>query len=280
MEIEKIPENVNLVQLYKEQNDMKSDDNYENYLKYLSRFFKVDDGQSKYDRKISDQEGYQYLLSNRKNEKKNIYIEPSRYVNLFLYEKEALKEMNDILYQISNLVENKENVTDEDRNLFQQLKMNYSILKKHQDEIKTIQSTHFQQLNELYDKKLKQIMELSISAQERINKYEQITTLITIEEKNEIAQLLAKENKSGSKHNKKIYKELSEYQIKELAKKFKIPNQELEAWMKWIISSVLYIQNQIELNKINKEIKTYMENYNLNMEEFMFEPPKILKTKL
>ncbi len=279
MEIEKIPDNVNLVELYKLQDEMKSNENYETYIKYLSRYFQKDDGKKKkYERSPSDDADYMYLLVNRKDEKKQIYIEPSRYVNLEIYEYEASMEINEILYQISRLIEKSvENISDEDQEFFSQLTNNYSILKKHQDEIKHIQSEYYEQITTLYDKKLAKIAELSIALQERNERFDRIDSFLTISQKNEITRELAKENPDKSN---KLIKGLSEFKIKELAKKFQVGNEKLEKWMLWIISCIQYIIIQKELNGINMDIRKYMSEHQMNMEHFMYKKPEVKKTNI
>ncbi len=279
MEIEKIPDNVNLAELYKLQDEMKSNENYQNYIKYLTRYFQKDDEKKKkYERAQSDDVDYLYLLVNRKDEKKQIYIEPSKYVNLEVYEFEASRELNEILYQISRLVEKSiDNISEEDREFFSQLTNNYSILKKHQDEIKHIQSDYFEQVTALYDKKLAKIVELSMALQERNDRFERIDSYLTIEQKNEITRELGKENPDK---NNKLIKSLSEFQIKELAKKFQLGNDKVEKWMLWIISCIQYIIIQKELNGIDRDIRRFMNEHQRNMEYFMYKRPEVKKTNI
>ncbi len=278
-EIQKISEEVNLVDLYKLQEEMKTNENYEDYLKYLSRYFQKEEGkQKKYNRTESDDQNFLYKLTNRKNEKKEIYIEPSKYMNLFQYQHEAIQEINEILYEISYLIENRDNISDEERAYFEILKSNYSILRKHRDEIKTIQTHQTEDLDQLFDKKLTKIFELSVELQKRKDIFEKVETFfLTQQQKRMIAEELAKEN---PQKDKKILKPLSEFQIKEFGKKFQIPNPQIELWMNWIISSFQYIIIQKELTKIDQSIKLSMIQYEENMKQFMYKPPQIKKTKL
>lgn len=277
-EIQKISEEVNLVDLYKMQHEMKSNENYENYMKYLSRYFQKDEGkQKKYNRTESDDEHFLYKLTNRKNEKKEIYIEPSKYMNLFQYQYEAIQEINEILYEISYLIEHRENISDEERGYFEILKSNYAILKKHRDEIKTIETTITEQLDQLFDKKLQKIFELTVELQKRKEVFERIDSFLTQQQKRAIAEELQKEN---SQKEKRLLKPLSEFQIKEFGKKFQIPNPQIELWMNWIISSFQYMMIQKDLNQIDKTIRTTMKEYEENMKQFMYQPPQIKKNKL
>ncbi len=277
-EIQKIPEEVNLVDLYKMQEEMKTNENYENYLKYLSRYFQKEEGkEKKYQRSESNDENFLYKLINRKNEKREIFIEPSKFTNLFQYQHEAIQEIHEILYEISYLIENRDNITDEERGYFEILKSNYAILKKHRDEIKTIQTTITEQLDQMFDKKLAKIFELTVELQKRKEIFEKIDSFLTQQQKRAIAQELAKEN---PQKDKKLLKSLSEFQIKEFGKKFQIPNHEIELWMNWIISSFQYMVIQQELNTIDNKIRETMKEYEEDMKHFMYQPPQIKKNKL
>ena len=277
-EIQKISEEVNLVDLYKMQHEMKTNENYENYMKYLSRYFQREEGkQKKYNRTESNDEHFLYKLTNRKNEKREIYIEPSKYMNLFQYQHEAIKEINEILYEISYLIENRDNISEEERAYFEILKSNYAILKKHRDEIKTIQTTHTEQLDQLFDGKLAKIFELTVELQKRKEIFEKIDSYLTQQQKRMIAEELQREN---PQKEKRLLKPLSEFQIKEFGKKFQIPNSEIEYWMNWIISSFQYIVIQKDLNQVDKMIRTGMKEYEENMKQFMYQSPQIKKNKL
>jgi hypothetical protein len=130
-----IPENIKIDQLFDEQYQIKESEKYKEYLEYLRKFFQKDKHQ-KYNRKFTEDDNY--VLINRKNEKREIIIEPSKIINLYQYEKEIIENLQEILYQISYLVENFENITDEERGNFDILKSNYIVYRKHLDEIKNI----------------------------------------------------------------------------------------------------------------------------------------------
>lgn len=274
MEISKIPKETQLFELFQKQEDLKTNENFEYYTKYLTKYFQKDVKQ-KYEKSMNEED--QYIIINRLNEKKQIVIDPAKYVNLFQYKYEGVLELNQILYQLAYIIENKENITDDDRSQFDILKSNYLILKKHLDEIGQIESQYENELQNLFDRKLQLLTEISIYLQERQDLFDKITTVITLQEKNEIAKLIAKEN--PNKNVKKL-KELSEYDIKELAKKMKLPNTEIEHWMKWIVSCIQYIFIQKNITKINQEIKEYMERYIENCRNFMYQPPEVEKIKL
>jgi hypothetical protein len=273
MEITKIPEKVDLFELYKIQKDMIENPEYENYFKYLTKYFQRD-SKKKYERSIGAND--EYIFINKFDEKKRIVIEPSKYVNLESYRYEALKELNDILYQISYLIENFENITDDERSQFEILKTNYVILKKHMDEIKQIDSLYEEELNNLYENKLSKIVESTVLLQQREETFSKIESYLTIQQKNEIAGFIAKENPSKTKN----IKGLSEYQQKELAKKMKLPNHEIELWMQWIMLSVQCIYVQKEMTQLNSKIEESMKKYEQEMKNFMYEEPHFEKIKL
>ncbi len=116
-----------------------------------------------------------------------------------------------------------------------------------------------------------------MALQERNDRFERIDSYLTIAQKNEITRELSKENPDK---NNKLIKGLSEFQIKELAKKFQLGNDKVEKWMLWIISCIQYIIIQKELNVIDRDIRRFMSEHQMNMEYFMYKKPEVKKTNI
>ncbi len=261
-----ISDNLKIDQLFEEQDQIKDSEKYKEYLDYLRKFFQKDKHQ-KYDRKYTEDDNY--ILINRKNEKREIIIEPSRIINLYEYQKEIIENLNEILYQISYLVENFENITDEERQNFDILKNNYIVYRKHLDEIKNIETNFSSKLGKLFDEKIKQLLLLTEQLQNRENIFNLIKAKISIKQK----KILMRECKEG-------LTSLNQDKITVLAKDFQIDNSDVENWIKWIYATKDYILIQKKLDSIQNEIISKTNNYDLNMRQFIYHPPSIEKKKL
>ncbi len=261
-----IPDNIKIDELFEEQEKIKEGENYKEYLDYLRKFFQKDKHQ-KYNRKYSENDDY--ILINRKNEKREIIIHPTKVLNLYLYQKEIIENLSEILYQISYLVENFENITDEERENFDILKNNYIIYKKHLDEIKNIENNYNSKLSKLFDEKIKNLLLLTQQLQVRQNVFKDIRARISIKQKK---TLMRKCNEGLTSMNQD--------QITLLAKDFQISNEDIENWIKWIYATKDYIQIQKKLSNIENDIISISENHNLNMRQFIYRAPSIEKKKI
>ncbi len=261
-----ISNNLKIDQLFEEQDQIKESEKYKEYLDYLRKFFQKDKHQ-KYNRKYTEDDNY--ILINRKNEKREIIIEPSKIINLYQYQKEIIENLNEILYQISYLVENFENISDEERENFDILKNNYIVYRKHLDEIKNIESNFSIKLSKLFDEKIKYLLLLTEQLQNRQNIFNLIKAKISIKQK----KILMRECKDG-------LTSLNQDKITILAKDFQIDNSDIENWIKWIYATKDYILIQKKLENIQNEIISKTENYDLNMRQFIYNPPSIEKKKL
>ena len=261
-----ISDNLKIDQIFEEQGQIKDSEKYKEYLDYLRKFFQKDKHQ-KYERKYTEDDNY--ILINRKNEKREIIIEPSRIINLYEYQKEIIENLNEILYQISYLVENFENITDEERANFDILKNNYIVYRKHLDEIKNIETNFSSKLGKLFDEKIKQLLLLTEQLQNRQNIFNLIKAKISIKQK----KILMRECKDG-------LTSLNQDKITVLAKDFQIDNSDIENWIKWIYATKDYILIQKNLDSIQNEIMSKTNNYDLNMRQFIYHPPSIEKRKI
>ncbi len=261
-----IPDNLKIDQLFEEQEQIMDSEKYKEYLDYLKKFFQKDKHQ-KYNRKLTDNDDY--VLINRKNEKREIIIKTSKFVNLYLYEKEIVENLNEILYQISYLVENFENINDEERENFDILKNNYILFRKQLDEIKNIESNFSSKLTKLFDEKIKNLLLLTEKFQARQDIFNKIKARISIKQK----KILMRECKDG-------LTSLNQDKITIFAKDFKVDNNDIENWIKWIYATKDYILIQKKLSEIENDIISKNANYDVHMREFIYSPPSIEKKKL
>lgn len=257
-----IPDNIKIDDLFEKQDEIKGSEEYKEYLSYLTKFFSKDRSGDK--RKYN--KGYKndsYILQNIKN-KKDIIIEPTRIINLYQYEREIVDNLNEILWQIAYLVENFENISDEERENFSVLKFNYINLKKQFDEINNIQNNFNSKLSKLFDSKIKLLVELSEKLLVRNNVFYQIGAMITIKQK-----------KNLMRRCKEGLTTLNQDEINILAKDYKIPNKDVENWIKWIYACKEYIEYQNKLKVIGKEIYDTTNNFDKNMTQFIYQPPEL-----
>lgn len=265
MDLLKIPKEINLETSYENQEDMLENENYKKYLEYLRRYYRKEESQKNY-RRIGEgdemmEEGSEdiLVLVNIKKSKNRVLLEPTRFVDLMSYKIHAFDRIHEILYQLSYIIENRDEITDDERLQFDLLKEEYSNIKKHLDEIKEIDDKYEDEIDRLYEKKLEKLIELSQHIQTRENIYQEILDSeyprITLLQKRKISEAL-KETKT-----KENIVKLEEIKINELAMDFKIPSKIIELWMNWIIACYHYIKIQKICNEIEENIMIFRENH-------------------
>ncbi len=271
MEITKIPYEVDLVKMYEEQDTIMNSEEYQKYFRYLVRYFEKSDSKSKKNYVSKNSVDGDLLLQNQKNE---IKIHPAKFVNIDIYRMEALEELNDILYQLSFLIENRDNISDEERSQFEILKNNYIILKKHLDEIKQIDKNYDSRMEKLYDEKLQIFIELSLKLQQREEIYAKITSQIKIHDKNRLAEELTIVKKGDEMTRLDLSK------LKELGAELKINTSELEKWMDWIIACYDYLFIKKKLRELDRIIEYELSIHKQKSTNLLYEVPYSEKKKM
>ncbi len=255
-----IPNNINLKEMFDKQDVIFESEDYQNYLKYLSLFFE----KRKYDSVYKDDD---IILLNKNRSKNDYTVKPSKFINIFNYEIDSVQEMQEILYRFSQMIENRENLTDEDREEFEILKNRYINLKKHNDEINEIQRSFQEKMQKLYDLKLKKLVDLTLYIQQREEAYSNIYSRITLDKKNRIAKEIKQNGNSM----------LNGAQIKQLAKDFDLSNDDVENWCKWILASIAYIKEEKEILEIENNILEEKSNYEMECRNLCYSPPVVTK---
>jgi hypothetical protein len=259
-----INENVNLKDMYYYQQNLLDKSDYQNYDKYLTEYFKKE---SKKDKFIRSFENGKYVLTDIKKSKEKILIKPPKFTNINeLYDK--LKTYSDeILYKISNLIESKNNITEENRQEFESLKNRYILFSKEIKEIDIIYDEHFKKMKEMIDKKIENITKLFEYHQKRKLAFSKIEGKIEEKAKNDLI-------KRFNENNKKIP---SLQIINKLAKNHEISSKNIENWYGWIEASYQYLIIKNELNKLNKEIENMEKNFEEITNYMMIQKPIIEK---
>jgi hypothetical protein len=237
-----INDNLDLKKMYKYQIDeIDSDKKYNEYLNYLSIFYKKDAKKEKYNKEYLDGK---YILIDKSNPKKTITITPSEFIDIKeLYI--GLKDSSElILSKISNLIEKKENINESDRKEFDLLKKKYVSFRDKLKDIDEIHKNFNTEIKILFEKKIELSNNMARYYQKRNYEYSNIETMI----KEDVKNILIKKFKDN---NKKIP---SDKELNKIAKDNSLSSNETEKWFKWIEVSYLYMLVKNEIKKINYEI--------------------------
>ena len=255
---------INIQEMYKYQTEDLDKDDYQEYLKYLALFFMKDHKKDKYSKKIVDGK---YIMVDKHNPDKGIIISPSEFINIHKFYIE-LKEYSDILlYNISTIIESKNNITEENRKEFDNLKNRYILCQEKIKDINIINNTFYEELVELLSKKIEKSNELSKFYMIRIDNYAKIEQMISERIKNKLIIIF--------KDNGKKIPGLNE--INKIAKENGIPSIEIERWFEWIESVYLYKLIRNELVVLNKLIIDKENKYDMNTKNMIIKKPKLEK---
>jgi hypothetical protein len=265
--MDSIEDNLDILKMYKFQKKELESKEYQEYIDYLEIYFsKSNKKDEKYIREYLDGN---YILIDKKNPKKKITITPSKFINIMEFYNELKKYSEEILYKISNLIESKNNITEENRKEFDYIKKKYLLFRKNINDIELINREYLEDLDNLLKKKIEKSYELAKFYQRRKEDYIKFSIVEKIEEK-----IKNKLIKKFSENNKKIP---SDSDINKIAKEYKIPSIQIESIFKWIESSYYYILVKKEINDINDEIKEKEINFNKDIKNMIIKKPIIEK---
>jgi hypothetical protein len=236
-----INENINLEKMYEYQLKEKNNEEYDKYIKYLSTFFQKDDKKSKYNKEYIDGN---YILIDKNNPKKKIIITPAQFININELYVELKDKINKILYKISSFIYSKNNIKNENRIEFDELKKYYKLFNEKIKEIDIIHKNYYNEIFVLLNDKIELTNKLTKYYKLRHEIYETIEIMIPELCKNKMIKLF--------KENKKQIPSLMI--LNKIAKEYDIPSKEIEKWAKWIENVYYYMYSLLEINKINKII--------------------------
>jgi hypothetical protein len=217
-------------------------DYYQKYLNYLKIFYEKEYKKDKYIKEFIDNK---LVLIERNNPKKRIEIIPSKFIDINSLYIELKELASLILFTINNLIESNNNITEEQRNYFEDLKHRYIICKKKIDDIDEINKEYYNQMQVLITNKIDKSNKLAKYYQIRNEIYSTIKVFIKEELKNKLIRYF--------KENKNRIPQL--VIINKIAKENNIPSDEIEKWFKWIENVYQYILIQKETNEIDKDIE-------------------------
>ena len=217
-------------------------DYYKKYLNYLKIFYEKEHKKDKYIKEFIDNK---LVLIDKNNPKKKIEIVPAKFLNMNSLYIELKELSNKILFNINNLIESNNNITDTQRDEFEDLKFKYINCKKKIDDINQINKDFYDEIQLLINNKIEKSNKLAKYYQLRHEIYSNIKVFIKEEVKNKLFRYF-KENKNRIPPQSIINK---------IGKDNKVPSDEIEKWFKWIENVYLYMVIQKEINEINKQIE-------------------------
>jgi UTP:GlnB (protein PII) uridylyltransferase len=257
-----INNNLNIKEMYHYQTKELTSSEYKKYEKYLDYFFAKSLKKDKYSRQFLDGK---YILIDYKNPQKKIIISPSQFVNIHKLYIELKEYSDNLLFHIRTLIESKNNITDNNRKEFDELKEKYLLCKKNINEIDSIHKEFYDEMILLFNNKIEKSNLLAKYYQKRILDYSLIEIMIEEKVKNKLIKIF-KEN------NKKIP---SDKEINKIAKENNIASKEIEKWFQWIESSYLYELVKREIVEINKMIEEKDNTYDINTRYMIIKKPMI-----
>ena len=255
--------NTNIESLYKYKLNLHDSKEYNDYLKYINQYYSKQGKKDKYNKYYLNGK---YVLEDKTNPSKKIFIEPTKFFDINLIYFELKNNIDDILNKISNLIETKNNITEENRIEFETLKKKYGVYKKHIESIDKINKTHYLELNKLLLEKINKTNELAKLYQKREEVFNEIKVMIKENLKNQLIKFF--------KENKKSIPNIS--QINKIAKANDVPSAEIEKWFNWIETIYKYMSVKNELNKINNDINIKEESYKIQNKNFIIKQPSII----
>jgi len=257
-----IDDNINIKNMYKYQIKEKESDEYEKYIKYLTIFFQKEIKKEKYTKEYLNGK---YVLIDKNNPQKKIIITPSQFINIHQLYLELKKYSELILFKISNIIESKNNITDENRNEFDFLKKKYLSFKEQINDIDLINIEFYNEMEKLLNKQVEKSNELAKYYQRRTLNYDSIEVMIQEQLKTKLIKIF--------KDKKKKIPGISE--INKIAKENSIPSKEIEKWFSWIESVYFYRLIKNELLEIGETIKNKEYNFENNTNYMIIKKPII-----
>jgi len=257
-----INDDLSIKEMYNFQIENINSDEYQLYIKYLTIYHQKEFKKDKYSKEYLDEN---YILIDKKNPNIKIIIKPSEFIDIHSFYIDLKKYSDEILKRISDLIESKSNITDENRQEFDYLKKKYISFREKLKDIDFINNNFYDEIDKLLTIKIDKTNELMKYFQKRTFEYSKIEIMISIQLKNKLINIF-KEN------NKKIP---SIKEINVIAKDNNISSNEIEKWFKWIESSYFYLLVKKEIFDLEKNINNIENNYNLNTKYMIIKKPII-----
>lgn len=242
----------------------KNSDQFKEYEKYLSYYYQAPSKKDIYGRELIDGN---IILYDLKKTNKKIIIRPSKSVQLFYLLKNLELQKNIILQKISIIIEKPDNLTEEDKKEFDELKTKYAIYIKKIKEIDDFDEKHEKIKEDLIFKLINHSQQMAKYYIERHTLFNEIEEPVSKLNKNEIIKAF---NSQGNKIPDQVF-------INKLSKQLNVPSIQTEKWLYWIEKCYQYLIAKKEYNKTLKEFNEYENDYVYKTNYFMIQKPLIEK---
>jgi hypothetical protein len=259
--LDKMDKSLDIEKMYKYQLNIINNEEYNKYLKYLNVYYSKDLKKEKYKK---DYKNNKIILIDKKNSKE-IKIEPAQYINIHKLYLELKEKTDIILNKITNIIETNNNITDENRVEFEELKSKYLFLEENVNNIKEIKDSYYKDLNILLNNKIKKAEEIMILYKKRMYIYSEIKEMILESVKNKLIKMY-KDN------NKKIP---TIPIINKIAKENNVSSNEIEKWFQWIETVYFYMLVKKEIIELNIQINEKEDTFEKNTNHFIIKKPII-----
>ncbi len=251
--------NGNIKNMLDYQNDLYEDEKYIEYLNYLKLFYERDNKKNIYKKSY---ENNKLVLTSKD---KRIVITPSVVIDLDNYKNQLEKEINNVLFDILQLIENYSMNNDAEKERFNKLKNIYVSFKSQLNDIENIEENYFEKMAKFEEEIATLSIQLNVLKEERLMVYQQIKTKILNEVKE--ALILSFKDNNNNIPDSNI--------IKKLSTDYQIPIEDVELWLQWIEKSYLYLNAEINYSKNIKMRYIEEENFKNLSKNFILQKPEI-----
>jgi hypothetical protein len=257
-----IEDDIDIKKMHSYQLTEMNNEEYAKYIKYLHLYYLKEHKREKYDKDFLDGK---YILYDKSNPKKKIMITPSKFINIHkLYI--DLKSYSDIiLNKISEIIDSKTNINENNRIDFEKLKKKYLSIKNKIKDIEYINKEFYDEMEILLTKRIEVSNELVKYYQKRNIQYSNIKIMIKENLKNKLIKIFSDNNKKIPTLN----------EINKIAKENSVPSIEIEKWFSWIESVYFYMYIKKEIMDINKKIEEKEDFFEKNTRYMIIKKPSI-----
>ena len=172
--LDSINENIDIKKMYDFQMKEFNKDEYQKYKKFLTFYYQKEHKKEKYKRDFIDNK---IILTDKQNPKKVIKILPSNFIDIHKLYIELKNTSDYILYRISELIETKNNITDQNRSEFDILKKKYLIFKEKIKDLDDINNNFYAEVGTLLNERLEKSNLLAKYFYKRHEEYSNISIL-------------------------------------------------------------------------------------------------------
>ena len=251
--------NGNIQNMIEYQQNLYEDEKYIEYLNYLKLFYELDNKKNIYKKSY---ENNKLILTSKD---KRIVITPSVVIDLDNYKIYLEKEIDNILFNILQLIENYSMNNQTQKDQFNKYKNSYVLFKAQLNDIQNIEKNYFEKVLKFEEEITQLQIELNTLKEERVFIYNQIKSKINNQFKEKL--ILSFKDSNHKIPTPEI--------LKELSKESQIPIEDIELWLQWIEKSYLYLNGEQKYSQLVKERYIEEENFKNLSKNFILQKPNV-----